>query len=77
MTNLKLLSAALISAAMLGTPALASMGDVTWQHHDETANASAPPTTRYVDGRPVPPVGVESAPHYAKDCDVGDDEFIC
>jgi hypothetical protein len=54
MTNLKLLSAALIAAA-IATPAMARESHVTLQHR---ANATA--RERYVDGRlcqPAPAVG--------------------
>jgi hypothetical protein len=57
MTKLKPLSAALIAAAMLATPAMARE---TSRHLAENANASASPTARYIDGRvciPAPRVG--------------------
>jgi len=60
MTKLKLLSAALIAAATLATPAIAREGHVTSRHVAEQANASASPTARYIDGRvciPAPRVG--------------------
>jgi hypothetical protein len=53
MTKLKLLSAALIAAATLATPAMAREGHVT-SRHQATSDA------RYVDGRvcsPAPAVG--------------------
>jgi hypothetical protein len=59
MTKPKLLSAALIAAAMLATPAMARES-VTSRHLAENANASASPTARYIDGRvciPAPRVG--------------------
>jgi hypothetical protein len=55
MTNLKFLSAALITAAMLATPAMARESRVALQHR---ANATA--GERYIDGRlcqPAPAVG--------------------
>jgi hypothetical protein len=55
MTKLKLLSAALIAAAMLATPAMARENHVALQHR---ANATA--GERYIDGRlcqPAPAVG--------------------
>ena len=55
MTSLKLLSAALITAATLATPAMARESHVTLQHR---ANVTA--GERYVDGRlcqPAPAVG--------------------
>jgi hypothetical protein len=60
MTKPKLLSAALIAAAMLATPAMARESHVTAQHLAEHANASTAPDARYVDGRactPAPAVG--------------------
>jgi len=52
MTRLGLLSAALITAAMLATPAMARKSHVTSQQLTEDANASAAPGARSVDGRP-------------------------
>jgi hypothetical protein len=52
MTTLKLLSAALIAAAMLATPAMARKTHVTSRHLAEDANASITPGARYIDGRP-------------------------
>ena len=55
MTKLKLLSAALIAAATLATPAMARESHVALRHR---ANATA--SERYVDGRlcqPAPAVG--------------------
>jgi hypothetical protein len=57
MTTLKLLSAALIAAATLATPAMAREGHVTSRHH---AYATATSEARDVDGRvciPAPAVG--------------------
>ena len=48
MTNLKLMSAALIAAAMLVTPAMARENHVTSRHRAEDANASSAPGTRYI-----------------------------
>ena len=78
MTKLKLLSSALIAAAMLATPAMAHTSHVTSRHD---ANASASPTARYIDGRvgiPAPRVGAfPPAPPNGENCDVGDNPFIC
>jgi hypothetical protein len=53
MTKLKPLSAALIAAAMLATPAMARKSHVTSRHlAAEDANASTTPGARYIDGRP-------------------------
>ena len=60
MTPIKLLSAGLIAAAMLATPAMARENYVAKRHAAEKANASASPTARYVDGQiciPAPRVG--------------------
>lgn len=60
MTKLKLLSAALIAAGMLATPAMARTSHVTSRHLAQDANASASPTARFIDGRvciPAPRVG--------------------
>ncbi|MDB5611684.1 MAG: hypothetical protein JWP25_8584 [Bradyrhizobium sp.] len=57
MTKLKLLSAALIAAATLATPAMAREHHVSSRHH---AYATAAPDASYVDGRlcyPAPAVG--------------------
>ena len=67
MSKLKLLSAALIAAAMLATPAMARTSHVT--SLAEHANASASPTAHHNGLPPVPPDG--------ENCDVGDNPFIC
>ena len=51
MIKLKLRSAALVAAAVLGTPAMARASHVTSRHRAKDANASASPTARYLDGR--------------------------
>src|SRR5258707_15886676 len=48
MTELKLLSAALIAAATLTPPAMARENHVTSQHRAEDANASTTPRPRYI-----------------------------
>jgi hypothetical protein len=55
MTGLKLLSAALIGAALLATPAMARQTHVTSRQLSENANASAAPGARHVDGRGCAP----------------------
>jgi hypothetical protein len=60
MTTSKLLSAALIAAAMIATPAMARTNHVTSSRHLSDAEASASPTVRYADGSvciPAPRVG--------------------
>jgi hypothetical protein len=60
MTKLKLLSAALIAAATLATPAVARESHVIPRRLSQDANTSATPDTPYVDGRfcnPAPAVG--------------------
>ena len=76
---LKILSAALIAAAMLATPAMARTNHVTSRHLAEDANASS--TAHNIDG-PVgfraPRVGAfPPAPRDGENCDVGDNPFIC
>ena len=81
MNELKLLSAALIAAAMLATPAVARTSHVTSRHRAKDANASAFPAARYIDGRvgiSAPSVGpFPPAPPDGENCDVGDNPFIC
>ena len=60
MTKLKLLSAALIGAAMLATPAMARENSAASRHLAVETNARAASAERYVDGRaciPAPAVG--------------------
>jgi hypothetical protein len=81
MTKLNLLSAALIAAAVLATPAMARTSHVTSQHRANDTNASASPAARYIDGRvgiSLPRVGAfRSAPPDGENCDVGDNPLIC
>ena len=81
MTKSKLLSAALIAAAMLATPAMARTNHVTSRHLAADANASVSPTAHYISG----PVGIRAprvgafppAPSDGENCDVGDNPRIC
>jgi hypothetical protein len=60
MTKLKLLSAALIAAATLATPAMARESGVASPRPTERASTSTAPDARYTDGRlctPAPAVG--------------------
>ena len=61
MTGLKSISAGLIAAAMLATPAMAQEGRVTSRHFAATTDAgTTPPGALYVNGRaciPAPRVG--------------------
>jgi hypothetical protein len=81
MTKLKLLSAALIAAAMFATPAVARTSHVTSRHRAMDAYASASPIARYIDGRvgiSVPRVGAfPPTPPDGENCDVGDNPRIC
>jgi hypothetical protein len=81
MTKLRLLSATLIVAAMLATPAMARTSHVISRHLAEDANASASPTARYIDGRVgirAPRVGAfATAPSDRGTCDVADNPFMC
>ncbi|MGY4478661.1 hypothetical protein [Bradyrhizobium sp. USDA 3364] len=59
MTNVKLLSAALIAVAMIASPAMARETHAVSRHVAE-GNAAAPSEPAYVDGRaciPAPRVG--------------------
>ena len=51
MTKLRLLSAALIAAATLATPAMARESQVNSRHLALDANASVAPAARSIDGR--------------------------
>ena len=81
MTKSKLLSAALVAAATLATPAMARTSHVTSRHLAADANPSVPLSPYYIDG----PVGIRaprvgafaSAPSAGGNCDVGDDERVC
>ena len=48
MTRIKILSAGLIAAAMLATPATARQSHASSRHFTENANASTVPRERYV-----------------------------
>jgi hypothetical protein len=76
MTKVEPLSAALIAAAMLTTPAMARTSHVTSRHPAGDTYASASPTARYIDGRvalSAPRVGALPP----ENCDVGDNPYIC
>jgi len=81
MTRPNPLSAAVMAAAMLVTPAMARTGHMTSWHHAGDANASASPAARYFDGRvriPAPRVGASLSAHPPGGiCDEGDNPFIC
>jgi hypothetical protein len=60
MTTIKLLSAGMIAAAMLATPAMARDHHTARRHVTENVNASDPAAVRYADGQvciPAPRVG--------------------
>ena len=81
MTKSKLLSAALIAAAMLATPAMARESQANSRHLVLDANASAAPGARSTDERfchRAPAVGAfATAPSDGGTCDVGDNPRIC
>ena len=80
MTNHNFLSAALISAAMIATPATAHTSHVISQHHAQRANASVTPANhiRGLVGITAPYVSAfPSAPPDGENCDVGDNPGIC
>jgi hypothetical protein len=73
MIKVKLLSAALIAAAMLATPAMARESQVNSRHLALDANASAAPGARSADERlcrPAPAVGAfATAPWVQPPCE--------
>jgi hypothetical protein len=81
MTNRNFLWAALISAAMIATPAIARTSYVISRHHAHDANAGASPTSNHIHRR----VGISApyvsalpaAPTGGGNCDVGDNPRIC
>jgi hypothetical protein len=79
-TTIKLLSAAVIVAAMLATPAMARDNHLAKRHVPAEANTITSHTARYSDGRagiPAPRVEALPAPPDGENCDVGDNPFIC
>jgi hypothetical protein len=80
MTTIKLLSAGLIATVMLSTSAMACKNCLVKRHVAKKANASASPPARYIDshaGIPAPHVGAFAKPPGGKNCDVGDNPFVC
>jgi hypothetical protein len=80
MTTFKLLSAGVIAAAMLATPAMAHDNYLARRHIAAEANSRIVPTHRYIDGHvgiAAPRVGALPAPPDGENCDVGDNPFIC
>ena len=81
MTTHYVLSAALIGAAMIATPAIARTSHVISRYHAQDATASASSTTNHIHGR----VGISAshvsavrpAPPDGENCDVGDNPRIC
>jgi hypothetical protein len=73
MTSLKFLSAALIAAAMITTPAMARESGVASRHLAADAYASTTPVSRYSDGRGcvrAPDVGAfASDPYVVPPCE--------
>jgi hypothetical protein len=68
----KLLSAALISIAMIATPAIARTAHVPARYHAQDADAGASPVAHQVHDR----VGIPAPPD-GESCDVGDNPRIC
>jgi hypothetical protein len=80
MTTIKLLSAGLIAAAMLATPAIARENHIAERHVAGETNARTSPAAHYLDGRvgiSAPRVRALPAPPDGENCDVGDNPFIC
>jgi len=80
MTKMKLLAAGLIATVMLSTPAIACKNCLAKLHLvAKKANANAS-TARYIDGHariPAPHVGPFATQPDGRNCDVGDNPFIC
>ena len=74
MTKLKFMSAGLVAAAMLATPAMAQEGRVMSRHFAATADAgTTPPGAFYIDGRaciPAPRVGAYATQPWTNTRDV-------
>jgi hypothetical protein len=80
MTTIKLLSAGLIATVVLSTPAMACKNGLAKRHVAKKVNASASTTTRYMDshaGIPAPHAGPFAIRPGGRNCDVGDNPFIC
>jgi hypothetical protein len=80
MTIFNLLSAGVIAAAMLATPAMARENHTAKRHVAGETNVRTVPTARHFDeraGNPAPRVGALPAPPDGENCDVGDNPFIC
>ena len=79
MTIIKLLSAGLIAAVMLSTPAMACENCLAKRHVAEEGNASAFPIARYIGdhaGIRTPHVGPFATLPDGENHDVGDNPFI-
>jgi hypothetical protein len=80
MTTIKLLSAGMIATVMLSTPVMACKNCLAKRHVAKKANASTSPAARYIDslaGIPAPHAGPFIVRPGGKNCDVGDNPFIC
>jgi hypothetical protein len=80
MTTLRLLSAGLIATVMLSTPATACKNCLAKRHVAKKANAIASPAARFMDshaGIPAPHAGPFAIRPGGRNCDVGDNPFIC
>jgi hypothetical protein len=79
MTNHHFLSAALISAVLIATPAVARTSHVISRHHAQDGNAS--PSANHFHGRvdiSTPYVSAfPPAPPSGENCDVGDNPRVC
>jgi prepilin-type processing-associated H-X9-DG protein len=81
MTKFKLLSAALIAAAMLAPPAMARTSQVHSRYLERDTGSSTFPNASFIDGHvafPAPSVGAFlPTPPDGEDCDVGDNARVC
>lgn len=80
MTAFKLLSAGVIAAVMLATPAMARDSNMTARHAAANIRSRPPLARHYADGHvEIPSRHAEALPTPPDDenCDVGDNPFIC
>jgi hypothetical protein len=80
MTTTKLWSAGLIATVMFATPAMACKNCLAKRHVLKKVNANASPAALYMDshaGIPAPHAGPFVIRPGGKNCDVGDNPFIC
>ena len=80
MTPIKFISAGLIAAALLATPAMAHQNYAARHYVTGNAHSSASPAFGHFDSHArlsEPRAGAIAAPPDGENCDVGDNPFIC